>query len=127
MVRKNIVRDVSQVLRDIQAMESNTRRRTKTTWARPGDKVSARRVQNIMSYILDHSRKLYTENSVPPVTRALDIDLSLQKHTVRTHILSIFNNKYVLIYSVTVLLCVSSKLLLYSSTSVHAPHTLREH
>ena len=70
--------DVSQVLRDIQAMESNTRRRKETTWVRPDDKVSARRVQNIMSYILDRPRKLYTESSVRPVTHALDIDLSLQ-------------------------------------------------
>ena len=51
MVQKNIVRDVSQVLRDIQAMESNIWRRKETILARPGDKVSAWHVQNTMGYI----------------------------------------------------------------------------
>ena len=78
MVQKNIGRDISQVLRDIQTMESNIRRRKETTWARPGDKLSARPVQNTVGYIADRSRKPYTEDSIPPVTRALDIDPSLQ-------------------------------------------------
>ena len=73
MVQKNIRCDISQVLWDIQTIESNIQCRKETTWVRPDDKVSARRVQNTMGYIVDRSRKPYTEDSIPPVTRALDV------------------------------------------------------